>query len=276
MTLLDVMLPIVYGVVWIPVVYWSLRFCKRKGHPLAAALSLFVPYMTVPYVALMGDSPRKMRYDALARGAVPARWVPTFVSLKPERPGGTPWMNHSFAVATPDEILFYHCQRDLYRDRNITDPFRYAERYVGELPISAVRHVHVVSLAAADVSRSRENAFWSDLLYNKTIGGLFGVSNKTVTMAAFVVIDVGDPEKAMLFGIPHGGDATGGAGFIGELLPGKLGMAFDLAELTMGYAECDEPDGRAGINAEAVARGLVGLMNRAPAPTLRNTALVPG
>lgn len=82
MTLLDVMLPIVYGVVWIPVVYWSLRFCKRKGHPLAAALSLFVPYMTVPYVALMGDSPRKMRYDALARGAVPARWVPTFVSLK--------------------------------------------------------------------------------------------------------------------------------------------------------------------------------------------------
>jgi hypothetical protein len=276
MTILDVMKAIVGGVLWISLVFWSVRFCKRKGYPFAAALSIFFPYMTVPIVAMLGDSPRKMRYDAVARGVDPARWVPTFVNMKPESPGGTLLMNHSFAVATPDAILFYRCQRDLYRARNVADPFRYAERYVGDLPISAVRHVHVIARAADDVSRSRQNAFWKDLLYNKTVGGLFGVSNKTVTMAAFVVLDVSDPGKAVLFGIPHGGDTGGGAGFIGDLLPGKLGTAFEVAELTMGYADCDEPDARAGINAEAVARGLIGLMNRAPAPALREAALVAG
>jgi hypothetical protein len=102
------------------------------------------------------------------------------------------------------------------------------------------------------------------LAFNKTIYAAVGASRSTVSMAALVVIDVREPDPSkqprVMFGIPHRGDGEESAfGSVGELLPGALSAALEIAGLTLEYVDTRTRDERAALNARAVAQGLLRL-----------------
>lgn len=215
------------------------------------------------------ESPSRMRRAALERGANPERWVPTFVDLGRVDGGGGIKMNYSFAIASKSDLLFYDCDVDLYEQKALRDPFAYARRYNGRVPIDSVLKISSGVITRDTVSHSRKSAFWGDLALNKTVGAIVGGAKKSVTMAALVVVQ-GTPRDTsrsphLHFGIPHAGDIGGSTfGFIGDLLPESLSMIFEIGSLAHEYAQASSADDEAGINALTVAHGLLALMGRGP------------
>ena len=256
---------ILYVAAWGLFTAWCVRFCWTRGHPVAAVFSVFVPYLSLPYVLVAGSSTRPGGALQNPRGAHGGRWVPTYVDLGYRDSTGVPIMNHSFAVATPTDLHFYRCRSELYEAERSSDPFLYEERYIGRLPIASIRQVCVVPIAADAVAELRRRGIWKDLVFNQTVGRLLNVSDKSVTMAALVVLDVGDPSRAVLFGVPHSADCIGDSGFVGNLLPESASTALEIGGLVRNYLRCDQPDACAVINAEGVASGLLALMRRSTA-----------
>jgi len=213
---------------------------------------------------LWGESKNSMRRNARARGANLERWVPTFVDLGRVDGLGIVQMNHSFAVASASDLLFYDCDSKLYAESRVSDPFDYARSYIGRVPIDAIAAIRAGALNDELIRRTRTRGFWKDLAFNKTIYAAVGASRSTVSMAGLVVIDVreADPAKQprVMFGIPHRGDGGESAfGFVGELLPGALSAALEIAGLTLEYVDTQTRDERAAVNARAVAQGLLRL-----------------
>ncbi len=250
--------------VWLTVL--AVRYCWVRGHRVAAVLSVIFPYLTVPYVWILGDSQGKLRRDAVARGVDLSHWVPTYVDMGNRDSDGDVVMNYSFAVATPTHVLFYECERGLYAERGVRDPFPHARRYIGKIAKDSVTNISVTPLNPDAVKSLRRSAFWKNLAFNQTIGRVLPASNKTVVMSALVVAEMVKRADAaashVIFGIPHTGDTSGSAGWIGDLLPDHLETLFDIGKLGVEYANCGERDARAAINALAVASGLLRLLGR--------------
>jgi hypothetical protein len=219
------------------------------------------------------DSPAKLRREALRRGADPSRWVPTYVDLGEFDGSGDVRMNYSFTVATPSDLLFFECDRELYGNRALIDPFKYAREYIGRVPITTVVRVRSGPVDVDKVTSSRQRGLWTDLAWNRTIGAVFGASTKSVAMAALVVFEVDkvkDSHKPhLVFGVPHKGDVGGlDFGFVGDLLPSTLSASLEIGVLAHEYAESGAADDASVVNAHAIARGVLTLMGRAQeAPT---------
>ena len=222
-------------------------------------------------MGLFGPSSASLRQDAVDRGAVLSRWVPTYVDLGMLDGLDNVRMAYTFAVASASDLLFYECERDLYSRRDVADPFPYARAYNGRIPIESVTRVLAGRVRDDVVTASRRGALWKDLFWNKTVGAVLGVSSRSVTMAAVLVVETSDAAAGhtphVAFGIPHQGDVEGdvggeGLGFIGELLPGALSTAFELGSLAHEFRETSSRDDAAGVNLEGAARGLLSLMGR--------------
>lgn len=214
---------------------------------------------------LWGESRNSMRRGARARGADLERWVPTFVDLGRVDGLGIVQMNYSFAVASASDLLFYDCDPRLYMKSGISDPFEYARSYIGRVPIESIAAIRAGALDRDLICRSRTRGFWRDLAFNKTVYAVVGASRSTVTMAGLVVVHVTEPDPSrqprVMFGVPHQGDAEEGVfGFVGELLPGALSTALELASLALEYVRMGTTDERASVNARAVAQGLLHLL----------------
>jgi len=167
-------------------------------------------------------SSAKLRGDAIARGVDPTRWVPTYVDLGNIDGLDRIRMNWSFAAASPTDLLFYDTDHELYRHRGLADPFKYARSMIGRVPIADVTQVSAGAIDAERVVNSRRAGVVKDFGWNKTIGTVFGVSNRSTTIAALVVMQVGAPgagrKPYVEFGVPHRRTRRLGLGLRGRAL----------------------------------------------------------